>query len=168
MLCFQAISLKNIDVNPNWSGATITCDASINEGHISSEPVQINVQYLRNVHVTDANNQSPIRIPNSGNVFYVECVRGRDGSCQQTGRRKTLHCSVQANPPPTSYRWQKNGEITSGNGASITIGTEMIGKSIQCSANNGLYNQDDPPTSQAVSIEPYCKFKFFTIAFEFH
>uniref|UniRef100_A0A7E4VXF3 Ig-like domain-containing protein n=1 Tax=Panagrellus redivivus TaxID=6233 RepID=A0A7E4VXF3_PANRE len=149
------VSLKNIDVNPAWTGATIMCQAAINGGTIDSAPVTVNVEYLKNVHVVDSNNQSPVRIPNQGNVFYVECIRGPDGQCQQTGRRKSLNCAVQANPQPSSYRWLKNGEITSGNGAEITIGTEMIGKSIQCSANNGLYPQDEMPTSQAVSIEPY-------------
>jgi hypothetical protein len=152
---FPAISLRNIDVNTNWTGATIICQAYINGGQIDSAPVTVNVEYLRNVHVVDSNNQSPIRVVNQGNVFYVECIRGPDGFCQQNGRRKTLYCSVQANPPPVSFRWLKNGEITSSNGHSITIGTEMIGKSIQCSANNGLYPNDQMPTSQAVSIEPY-------------
>uniref|UniRef100_A0A914YLL3 Ig-like domain-containing protein n=1 Tax=Panagrolaimus superbus TaxID=310955 RepID=A0A914YLL3_9BILA len=150
-----AISLRNVDVNTNWTGATIICQAYINGGQIDSAPVTVNVEYLRNVHVVDSNNQSPIRVVNQGNVFYVECLRGPDGFCQQNGRRKTLYCAVQANPPPVSYRWLKNGEITSSNGHSITIGTEMIGKSIQCSANNGLYPNDQMPTSQAVSIEPY-------------
>ena len=152
--------MKNIDVNPNWTGATIMCQAALNAGTVDSMPVTINVEYLKNVHVVDTNGQSPIRIPNQGNVFYVECVRGPDGICQQTGRRKTLRCAAQANPPPTTYQWLKNGEITSGNGADITIGTEMIGKSIQCAANNGLYPIDDMPRSQAVSIEPYCECSF--------
>lgn len=44
----------------------------------------------------------------------------------------------------------------SGNGAEITIGTEMIGQSIQCQANNGLYSDTEMATSQAVQIDPYC------------
>lgn len=46
----------------------------------------------------------------------------------------------------------------SGNGADITIGTEMIGQSIQCSANNGLFSDSEMPISQAVQIDPYSKF----------
>lgn len=46
----------------------------------------------------------------------------------------------------------------SGNGAEITIGTEMIGQSIQCSANNGLFSDGEMPASQAIQIDPYCEF----------
>ncbi|KJH40553.1 hypothetical protein DICVIV_13487 [Dictyocaulus viviparus] len=42
-----------------------------------------------------------------------------------------------------------------GNGAEITIGTEMIGQSVQCQANNGLYSDSEMATSQAVQIDPY-------------
>ncbi|ETN79673.1 hypothetical protein NECAME_09682 [Necator americanus] len=87
--------------------------------------------------------------------FYVECARGTDGLCQQSGRRKTLRCAVQSHPPATVFRWLKNGVVTSGNGAEITIGTEMIGQSIQCQANNGLYSDSEMATSQAVQIDPY-------------
>ena len=45
----------------------------------------------------------------------------------------------------------------SGNGAEITIGTEMIGQSIQCQANNGLFSDSEMPTSQAIQIDPYSK-----------
>lgn len=45
----------------------------------------------------------------------------------------------------------------SGNGAEMTIGTEMIGHSIQCSANNGLFSDTEMPISQAVQIDPYSK-----------
>lgn len=45
----------------------------------------------------------------------------------------------------------------SGTGAEITIGTEMIGQSIQCQANNGLHDESNMPLSQAVQIDPYCK-----------
>lgn len=31
----------------------------------------------------------------------------------------------------------------------------MIGQSIQCSANNDLFSENDMPTSQAVQIDPY-------------
>lgn len=134
----------------------------------------VDVHYLRGVHVVDANGQGPVHIPGQGFHFYVECVRGPDGQCQQSAaRRKSLHCAVQANPPANSFRWSKNGGPTSGNGPELTIGTEMIGHSlqvgggraqvkgsrktqnpIQCEANNGLYGED-PPKSQAVSIDPY-------------
>ncbi len=53
------------------------------------------------------------RVPSEkGYRFYVECVRGSDGLCQQSGRRKTLRCSVQAHPPATVYKWLKNGVVT--------------------------------------------------------
>ena len=42
----------------------------------------------------------------------------------------------------------------SGNGAEITIGTDMIGASLACAANNGLYG-DEGFRSEAVSIDPY-------------
>ena len=106
--------------------------------------------------------------------FYVECVRGPDNLCQQSGRRKTLRCAVQAHPDANNFRWLKNGVITrwkvdadegkwsmsafSGNGAEITIGTEMIGQSIQCQANNNLLSDQEMQTSEAVQIDPYCGF----------
>ena len=46
----------------------------------------------------------------------------------------------------------------SGNGAEITIGTEMIGQSIQCQANNNLLSDQEMQTSEAVQIDPYCGF----------
>ena len=46
----------------------------------------------------------------------------------------------------------------SGNGAEITIGTEMIGQSIQCQANNNLLSDQEMQTSEAVQIDPYCRF----------
>uniref|UniRef100_A0A1I7WRE9 Ig-like domain-containing protein n=1 Tax=Heterorhabditis bacteriophora TaxID=37862 RepID=A0A1I7WRE9_HETBA len=44
--------------------------------------------------------------------FYVECIRGPDGLCQQSGRRKTLKCAVHSHPPATMFRWLKNGVVT--------------------------------------------------------
>lgn len=44
--------------------------------------------------------------------FYVECQRGADGFCNQSGRRKTLRCNVQSHPPATTFRWLKNGVAT--------------------------------------------------------
>jgi len=52
----------------------------------------------------------------------VECVRGQDGLCQPSARRKTLRCAVQANPPANKFGWLKNGQVISGNGPEITIG----------------------------------------------
>lgn len=54
-----------------------------------------------------------------------------------------------------------NSICCSGNGADITIGTEMIGQSIQCSANNGLFSDGEMPISQAVQIDPYSKLYMF-------
>jgi hypothetical protein len=61
---------------------------------------------------------------------------------------------VQANPSATHFRWLKNGQVISGNGPEITIGAEMIGASLACAANNGLYG-DEALKSEAVSIDPY-------------
>uniref|UniRef100_A0A914SGU2 Ig-like domain-containing protein n=1 Tax=Parascaris equorum TaxID=6256 RepID=A0A914SGU2_PAREQ len=153
----QTVALRNVAVNTNWTGTTIMCQAALNGGTIDSAPAVIDVRYLKQPHVVDASGQGPVLIANQGYRFYVECIRGGDGLCQQSARRKTLRCAVQSHPPATVFRWLKNGVITSGNGADITIGTEMIGQSIQCSANNGLFSDNDMPTSQAVQIDPYCK-----------
>lgn len=133
------------------------CQASLNGQTIDSAPAVVDVRYLRQPRVVDASGQGPVLIASQGYRFYVECVRGADGTCQSSGRRKTLHCAVMAHPPATVFRWLKNGQAISGNGADMTIGTEMIGQSIQCQANNGLYADVDMPTSQAVQIDPYCK-----------
>lgn len=106
--------------------------------------------FLTRCHITKRNMISR----HQGFHFFVECVRGPDGVCQPSARRKTLHCSVQANPPPNQFRWLKNGQVISGNGAEITIGSEMIGASLACAANNGLYG-DEGFRSEAVSIDPY-------------
>uniref|UniRef100_A0A914H471 Ig-like domain-containing protein n=1 Tax=Globodera rostochiensis TaxID=31243 RepID=A0A914H471_GLORO len=152
---FPTVQLPPVDANPAWTGATIICQAAVNGGTKDSPPSVVEVHYLRGVHVVDSNGQGPVHIPNQGFHFYVECVHGPDGQCQQSAaRRKTLHCSVQANPAANTFRWLKNGGVISGNGPEITIGTEMIGQSLQCAANNGLYG-DDMPQSQAVSIDPY-------------
>lgn len=39
----------------------------------------------------------------------------------------------------------------------MTINADMIGRSIQCAANNGLYGESEMPTSQAVLIDVYSK-----------
>ncbi|KAK0397304.1 hypothetical protein QR680_002075 [Steinernema hermaphroditum] len=152
---FPTVSLRNIAVNPNWTGAQIMCQAALNGAAIDSAPAVIDVRYLRQPHVVDQSGQGPILLPNQGYRFYVECARGADGNCQSGSRRKTLRCAVQAHPPATVYRWLRNGVPTNGNSAEFTIGTEMIGQSIQCAANNGLYSDADMPTSQAVQIDPY-------------
>lgn len=41
-------------------------------------------------------------------------------------------------------------------GEELIIGTDMIGHSVQCSANNGLFKDTEMLTSQAVQIDPYC------------
>ncbi|EPB71181.1 hypothetical protein ANCCEY_09740 [Ancylostoma ceylanicum] len=153
---FPTVALSNVAVNTNWTGATIMCQAALNGGTVDSQPATVDVRYLRQPHVVDASGQGPVLIASQGYRFYVECARGADGLCQQSGRRKTLRCAVQAHPPATVFRWLKNGVVTSGNGAEITIGTEMIGQSIQCQANNGLYSDTEMATSQAVQIDPYC------------
>uniref|UniRef100_A0A915EIC0 Ig-like domain-containing protein n=1 Tax=Ditylenchus dipsaci TaxID=166011 RepID=A0A915EIC0_9BILA len=152
---FPTVTLPNVEANPLWTGATIICQAAINGGTIDSSPSVVDVRYLKQVHVVDSNGHGPVSIPNQGLKFYVECVRDATGACQQTPRRKSLHCSVNAHPAPTSFRWQKNGGPISGNGPEISIGSEMIGQAIQCSANNGLFSDADVPTSQAVYIDPY-------------
>ncbi|KAI6235710.1 Ig-like domain-containing protein [Aphelenchoides besseyi] len=159
---FPTVSLQNVEVNPNWTGISIVCQAKIHDGitgnsrTISSSPVVINVKYLRQVHVVDERNQFPVVIPDQGLHFYVECVRGVDQQCQP-GRRKILRCAVQANPPATSFRWLKNGAQIGSSESSqeITIGTEMIGHSIQCQANNGLFAAEEGISSEAVYIDPY-------------
>ncbi|CAJ0609336.1 unnamed protein product [Cylicocyclus nassatus] len=152
---FPTVALSNVAVNTNWTGATIMCQAALNGGTVDSQSATVEVRYLRQPHVVDASGQGPVLIGGQGYRFYVECVRGADGLCQQSGRRKTLRCAVQSHPPATVFRWLKNGVVTSGNGAEITIGTEMIGQSIQCQANNGLYSDTEMATSQAVQIDPY-------------
>ncbi|CAD6185180.1 unnamed protein product [Caenorhabditis auriculariae] len=151
---FPTVTLRSIAVNTNWTGATIICQAALNGGTIDSAPATVDVRYLRQPHVVDASGQGPVLIANQGYRFFVECVRGSDGLCQPSGRRKTLRCAVQAHPDATQFRWLKNGS-PSGNGAEITIGTESIGQSIQCQANNGLYQDGDMPMSQVVQIDPY-------------
>ncbi|MCP9265445.1 ImmunoGlobulin-like Cell adhesion Molecule family [Dirofilaria immitis] len=133
---FPTVALRGIAVNTNWTGATIMCQAALNGGTIDSAPAVIDVRYLKQPHVVDTSGQGPILIASQGYRFYVECIRTSEGLCQQSGRRKTLRCAVQSHPPATVFRWLKNGIVISGNGADITIGTEMIGQSIQCSANN--------------------------------
>ncbi|VIO87807.1 Uncharacterized protein BM_BM14667 [Brugia malayi] len=152
---FPTVALRGIAVNTNWTGATIMCQAALNGGTIDSAPAIIDVRYLKQPHVVDTSGQGPILIANQGYRFFVECIRTNNGLCQQNGRRKTLRCAVQSHPPATIFRWLKNGIVVSGNGADITIGTEMIGQSIQCSANNGLFSDGEMPTSQAVQIDPY-------------
>ncbi|KAL3095379.1 hypothetical protein niasHS_007478 [Heterodera schachtii] len=150
-----AVELPPVDANPSWTGATIICQAAVNGGTKDSPPSVVDVQYLRGVHVVDSNGQGPVHIPNQGFRFYVECVRGTDGQCQQSAaRRKTLHCAVQANPAANSFRWLKNGgPISGGNGPEFMIGTDMIGHSLQCAANNGLYGEE--LQSPAVYIDSY-------------
>ncbi|KAI1731964.1 ImmunoGlobulin-like Cell adhesion Molecule family [Ditylenchus destructor] len=152
---FPTVTLPNVEANPAWTGATIICQAAVGGGTIDSPPSTVDVRYLRGVHVVDANAQGPVLIANQGYRFYVECIKGPDGICQAGGRRKTIHCAVQAHPPPNTFLWLKNGGAISGNTPELSIGTEMIGQSIQCSANNGLYTENDMPTSQAISIDPY-------------
>ncbi|VDN02838.1 unnamed protein product [Thelazia callipaeda] len=152
---FPTVALRGIPVNTNWTGATIMCQAVLNGGTIDSAPAIVDVRYLKQPHVVDTSGQGPVLIASQGYRFYVECIRTSDGLCQQSGRRKTLRCAVQSHPPATVFRWLKNGVVISGNGADITIGTEMIGQSIQCSANNGLFSDNEMPTSQAVQIDPY-------------
>ncbi|KAF1747405.1 hypothetical protein GCK72_023867 [Caenorhabditis remanei] len=162
---FPAVTLKDIAVNTNWTGATIMCQAALNGGTVDSSPAIVDVRYLRQPHVVDSNGQSPVLIGNQGYRFFVECVRGADGLCQQSGRRKTLKCNVKSNPPATQYQWLKNGS-PSGTGAEITIGTEMIGQSIQCQANNGLHDDSNMPLSQAVQIDPYSSAKLLKDNFQ--
>ncbi|PAV74927.1 hypothetical protein WR25_04048 isoform R [Diploscapter pachys] len=152
---FPTIVLRNIVVNTNWTGATIMCQATLQGQIVDSAPATVDVRYLKQPHVVDENGQGPVLISNQGYRFYVECVRGPDNLCQQSGRRKTLRCAVQAHPDANNFRWLKNGVITSGNGAEITIGTEMIGQSIQCQANNNLLSDQEMQTSEAVQIDPY-------------
>ena len=151
---FPTVTLPTVDASPAWTGANIMCQAAVNGGTKDSQVSVVEVRYLRSVHVVDSNGQGPVLIPNQGFHFYVECVRGPDGLCQPSARRKSLHCSVQANPPANQFRWLKNGQVVSGNGPEITIGAEMVGHSLQCAANNGLYG-DDMLKSEAVSIDPY-------------
>lgn len=134
---------------------TIICQAALSTGLVDSAPAVVTVRYLRQVHVVDANGQGPVVIPNQGLHFYVECIRGLENNCQP-GRRKTLRCSVQANPPATSFRWMKNGITINNDGPELSIGVEMIGQSIQCSANNGLFDENGM-SSEAISIDPYCQ-----------
>ncbi|CAD5221392.1 unnamed protein product [Bursaphelenchus xylophilus] len=150
---FPTVALRNVEANPSWSGATIICQAALSTGLIDSAPAQVVVRYLRQVHVVDANGQGPVVIPNQGLHFYVECIRGPDNTCNP-GRRKTLRCSIQANPPATTFRWMKNGITINNDGPELSIGVEMIGQSIQCSANNGLFDENGL-SSEAVSIDPY-------------
>uniref|UniRef100_A0AC35TWN4 Ig-like domain-containing protein n=1 Tax=Rhabditophanes sp. KR3021 TaxID=114890 RepID=A0AC35TWN4_9BILA len=153
---FPTIALQNVPARPNWTGVKIVCQATLNGGTIDSAPAEVNVRYLRQPHVVDRNGMGPVLIANQGYRFYVECIRGQDGQCQQSvGRGKTLRCAVEAHPPPTVFKWFKNGVEISGNSAEITIGVEMIRQSIQCSANNGLHTDFDMPQSQAVQIDPY-------------
>uniref|UniRef100_A0A0N4ZBJ8 Ig-like domain-containing protein n=1 Tax=Parastrongyloides trichosuri TaxID=131310 RepID=A0A0N4ZBJ8_PARTI len=153
---YPTIALENVPAKANWTGVTIVCQAALNGGTIDSAPAEVNVRYIRQPHVVDRNGMGPVLIANLGYRFYVECIRGQDGQCQQSvGRGKTLRCAVQAHPPPTVYKWFKNGIEISGNSAEITIGVEMIKQSIQCAANNGLHSDNDMPQSQAVSIDPY-------------
>ncbi|CAI4225635.1 unnamed protein product [Auanema sp. JU1783] len=152
---FPCVMLKDVAVNVNWTGATVICQAAVNGGTVDSQPAVIDVQYLYQPHVVDSTGQSPVLITGQGYRFYVECVQGADGKCQQAERRKTLRCNVQSHPPPTSYRWLKNGQSTSVNDVQMTLGTEMIGHSIQCQANNGLYSELEMPTSPSVQIDPY-------------
>uniref|UniRef100_A0A1I8BTD5 Ig-like domain-containing protein n=1 Tax=Meloidogyne hapla TaxID=6305 RepID=A0A1I8BTD5_MELHA len=152
---FPTVTLPSVEANPAWTGVSIMCQAAVNGGTKDSPVSVIEVRYLRNVHVVDTSGQGPVLIPNQGFHFYVECVRGQDGLCQPSARRKTLRCAVQANPPANKFGWLKNGQVISGNGPEITIGTEMIGHSLQCAANNGLYAEENPLKSEAVSIDPY-------------
>ncbi|KAI6225310.1 hypothetical protein M3Y99_01352200 [Aphelenchoides fujianensis] len=104
-------------------------------------------------------------IPLKGPYSYVECYCEPDQQCQP-GWQKTLRCAVQANPPATSFRWLKNGaQIGSSESQDITIGTEMIGYSIQCQANNGLF-ADDGISSEAVYIDPYSAIHVVTDNFQ--
>ncbi|CAI5456019.1 unnamed protein product [Caenorhabditis angaria] len=162
---FPTVTLKNIAVNANWTGATIMCQAALNGGTVDSAPATVDVRYMKQPHVVDSNGHAPILISNQGYRFFVECNRGADGMCQQSGRRKTLKCNVQSHPPATQYRWLKNGS-PSGTGAEITIGTEMIGQSIQCQANNGLLPDSEMPTSQAIQIDPYSSAKLIQDNFQ--
>lgn len=158
---FPTIALPNdVEANPSWNGATIFCQAHINGGTVDSAPSTIIVKYLRQPRVVDSFGQGPVQIQNQGLRFYVECIRNTDVSCQQTSRRKTLRCAVDANPPANTFRWLKNGVSISGNGPEITIGAEMITQSIQCSANNGLYGEEQF-TSAAVYIEAYTAARVF-------
>ncbi|VDM75292.1 unnamed protein product, partial [Strongylus vulgaris] len=113
---------------------------------VDSQPATVDVRYLRQPHVVDASGQGPVLIASQGYRFYVECARGADGLCQQSGRRKTLRHEDFKIVAKSMF---------SGNGAEITIGTEMIGQSIQCQANNGLFSDTEMATSQAVQIDPY-------------
>lgn len=106
---FQTVQLRDVEANPAWTGLTIMCQAALNGGTIDSAPAVVDVRYIRQPHVVDANGQGPVLIANQGLRFYVECIRGPDGSCQAAGRRKTLRCAVQSHPPATSYKWLKNG-----------------------------------------------------------
>uniref|UniRef100_A0A914XPC6 Ig-like domain-containing protein n=1 Tax=Plectus sambesii TaxID=2011161 RepID=A0A914XPC6_9BILA len=152
---FPTLALKNIPLNANWTGVTIMCQAMLNGHMVDSTPAVVEVRYLRQPRVLDANGQAAVQIANQGNRFYVECVRSSDGQCQQNGQRKTLRCGVESHPPATSFRWLKNGAPIAGAGAELAVGPESIGQSVQCSANNGLYSDQDMPTSQAVQIDPY-------------
>ncbi|KAI6176729.1 hypothetical protein M3Y97_00830400 [Aphelenchoides bicaudatus] len=162
---FPTVALRAIEANPNWTGVSIVCQAKVYSQGISStinsSPAIVNVKYLRQVHVVDDRNQFPVVIPDQGLHFYVECNRDGSGLCVP-GRRKTLRCSVQSNPPTTTFKWLKNGVQISSESQEITIGTEMIGQSIQCWANNGLY-ADEGISSEAVYIDPYCKFRILLL-----
>ncbi|KAI6241599.1 hypothetical protein M3Y99_00320100 [Aphelenchoides fujianensis] len=131
-LLFRRSSLQNIEVNPNWTGISIVCQAKIH----------------------DAISGIGRTVQSAPAIVNVNASAAPDQQCQP-GRRKTLRCAVQANPPATSFRWLKNGaQIGSSESQDITIGTEMIGHSIQCQANNGLF-ADDGISSEAVYIDPY-------------
>uniref|UniRef100_A0A0N5A8S0 Ig-like domain-containing protein n=1 Tax=Syphacia muris TaxID=451379 RepID=A0A0N5A8S0_9BILA len=154
---FPTVTLRNIPINPNWTGLVITCQASFSIGGIvdtnDSGQTTIEVRYLRNPRVVYQSGRGPVLI-NQAYRFYVECLRTSEGRCQ-SGPSKVIRCSVDAQPQAKVFKWLKNGVVTSGNGAEMTINADMIGRSIQCAANNGLYADSEMPTSQAVLIDVY-------------
>uniref|UniRef100_A0A0N5A6Q3 Ig-like domain-containing protein n=1 Tax=Parastrongyloides trichosuri TaxID=131310 RepID=A0A0N5A6Q3_PARTI len=153
---YPTIVLENVPANANWTGVTIICQGTLNHETIISAPTTVNVKYIRQPQVVDANGNGPILVSNIGHRFYVECIQGPDGQCKKfLGQRKTLKCSVHAYPLPTVYKWFRNGIEIQENNAEITIGVEMVKQSIQCAANNGLYSINNIPKSQAITIDPY-------------
>ena len=64
IVLLQTVTLPSMEANPAWSGATIMCQAAVNGGTKDSPVSQVDVRYLRSVHVVDSNGQGPALIPN--------------------------------------------------------------------------------------------------------
>lgn len=67
---FKTVALRNVAVNPNWTGATIMCQAALNGETIDSGSAVVDVRYLRQPHLVDASGQGPVLI-GSQVICYV-------------------------------------------------------------------------------------------------